>query len=633
MTLSKQLLILISTLFLAMFSVNYVISIENIRSYLQTEAQAHAQDTATSLGLSLSPFIHKESDPILLTMVSATFDMGYYKEIKLENAGDKTLVKLTRNKVFDEVPNWFVSLLPVETATAESQISSGWKFGGTVYVTPNPGFAYLKLYQQAKSAFFYSLAAFFISIGFLIFLLRLALKPIKNINDLALRIADGHFELISPLPWSLEIKNVAHAMNLMSHKLNGVMTNLKDKLSYLGLKLQIDGLTGLYNKNTFDSDLKQLYLEHADGYLFLIKTDSLASLVKERGSESIDTFLQNCAAQLKQTASNFSREASAYHFYGAEFAVLARNIQPPQARKLAKSLSMTLSELGHAHRKVDIGHIGVVAVDPLDAPEDLLPAANEAYEQALIIGPNSYYIRTGNDRAKDIGEWKSLVFDVVDRDSYTIQLVGPMISIADNRVLMEEAFIHASDNHGLSLPVGIFVSFAEKYEKIVALDQGMIAKVISQLNDSTFSGSIAVNVSTRTIKNSDFRVWFANRLKQYPLIAPRLIITFSAYAVAKDFNTYQNFIKFLHSFGVRVVLKRFDSQLLPLEKLKSLEPDFIRISRELSNDLHNDAEKVSFLQTVKEICDLLDISILAENIHLDIDFDIVKNIGFTGASR
>lgn len=633
MTLSKQLLLLISALFLTIFTVNYVISIQNIRSYLQIEAQAHAQDTATSLGLSLSPYIAKESDPILNTMISAIFDMGYYKEIKLSNAEDQNLVRMTNNKVFEEVPNWFVNLLPMETATGESEISSGWTIGGTVYVTINPGYAYLKLYQQAKSAFYYSLVSFLLSVGLLIFVLRFTLKPLKNINELALSIAEGNFDTIESIPWTTEVKNVAHSMNIMSRKLSGVMENLNDKLSYLGQKLLLDSLTGLYNKNTFDSDLKQLYLENAEAFLFLIKTDSLTSLVKERGSDAIDSFLQSCASQFKQTAQNFSNEATAYHFYGAEFAVLARNISLPQAGKLAKALSGALTELGHAHHKDDIGHIGVVAIDLLGSPEAMLPAAYEAYEQAVTIGPNSYYIRTGDDRAKDIAEWKTLVFDIVERSSYKIHFTGPMVNIADNRILMEEAFIQAFDKQGVPLPVGIFVAIAEKYEKIVAMDQGMIEKVIDQLNGTSSSMNIAVNLSTRTIKNSDFRAWLSYQLKQNTSIIPQLIISFSAYAVAKDFNAYHEFIKFLHAFGVRVMLKRYDSQSMSLSQLKTLKPDFVRLSRELSNNLQGDNEKASFLQTLKEIGDLLDISVLAENIRSDADFDIVRNIGLDGASR
>ncbi|MGR8952416.1 MAG: EAL domain-containing protein, partial [Gammaproteobacteria bacterium] len=170
-------------------------------------------------------------------------------------------------------------------------------------------------------------------------------------------------------------------------------------------------------------------------------------------------------------------------------------------------------------------------------------------------------------------------------------------------------------------------------EKIVALDKGVIGHVIDHLQGDASSSSIAVNLSTRTIKNSDFRSWFVDLLKQHDAIKPRLIISLSAYAVAKDFNAYQEFIKFVHNTGVRILLKRFDSQSLPLDRLKSLKPDFVRLSRELSNNLEGNAEKIAFLQTVKEIGDLLDITILAENIQSDTDFTIAKNIGLAGASR
>lgn len=92
MSLSKQLLILISSLFLMIFCVNFVISVNNIRDYLEGESESHAQDTATFLGLSLSPHMIKETDPIIETMMNALFDRGYYQEIKLVNVEHKPLV-------------------------------------------------------------------------------------------------------------------------------------------------------------------------------------------------------------------------------------------------------------------------------------------------------------------------------------------------------------------------------------------------------------------------------------------------------------------------------------------------------------------------------------------------------------
>ena len=85
MSLSKQLLILISLLFLIVFSASFVISMGSIRDYLEVESEIHMQDTATSLGLSLSPHMEDENDPILQTMMNAIFDMGYYREICLKD--------------------------------------------------------------------------------------------------------------------------------------------------------------------------------------------------------------------------------------------------------------------------------------------------------------------------------------------------------------------------------------------------------------------------------------------------------------------------------------------------------------------------------------------------------------------
>ncbi|MDD2738775.1 MAG: LapD/MoxY N-terminal periplasmic domain-containing protein [Methylomonas lenta] len=54
MPLSKQLHVLISTLFLLILTLNLILSIKNIKDYLQGEAKIHAQNTATSLGLLLT---------------------------------------------------------------------------------------------------------------------------------------------------------------------------------------------------------------------------------------------------------------------------------------------------------------------------------------------------------------------------------------------------------------------------------------------------------------------------------------------------------------------------------------------------------------------------------------------------
>lgn len=633
MSLSKQLLILISALFLMIFSVNFALSVNNIKDYLEGESKNHAQDTATSLGLSLSPYMADNRDPIIKTMMSAIFDMGYYKEIRLVDAENHELAALSSDKRVEGVPSWFIELLPMTSATAESEISSGWNMSGVIYITVNPGYAYLKLYEQAKAGFYYSLVAFAVSIALLALLLRMTLASLTRIDLLAQQISEGHFESIEQLPWTREVRNVAASMNTMSHKIKTTITALHGKLDTMGASLLKDDLTGLYKKAVFETDMKHLAMEDSNAFIVLIKIDSLVDLVKERDSDAIDKFLQDFAGILTKTAALAGEQAGkAYRFYGAEFALLLKTADLEQLEGLVKTLSNEFTELGERCQKTDLAHIGVVAFNPVMTTESLLEAAHEAYEQAHLIGANSYFIRTGDNVARDISTWKDLVFDCVDHTGYSVWYIGQIAAFSSGELLMEEAFIQVHDKHGGLVAIGPFISIAEKFAKIVDLDKGVIRMAIDHIQRNHVEHAIAVNVSTRTIKNSDFRLWLEKLIKQNPA-AKQLVFSLSAYAVIKDIDAYQTFIEIVHHWGARVMIKRFETQSMSADLVKRLKPDFIRLARDIGNGVDSSSQKHAFVQTMQEISTLLDIAILAENVQSDQDYHTLKTIGIVGASR
>lgn len=636
MSLSKQLLLLLSALFLMIFSVNFVLSVNNIRGYLEGEAEVHAQDTATSLGLSLSPYMVNEKDPVIETMMNAIFDMGYYQQIKLVNVDDQALVTLTNNSKVEGVPDWFIESIPMQTVTVASEISSGWNISGVVYVTLNPGYAHLKLYQQALSSFYYSLAAFVVSIALLLVVLRVTLAPLKKIDQMAITLAKGEFTTIDSLPWTTEVRNVTASMNMMSNKIAAAIRNLNLKLNDIGKKLQQDELTGLSKKGTFETEMKHLFTADAgiDAYVLMIKVDGLGSLVKELGSEAIDTFLIDFSQAIKNVAAqSIYGEVSIYRFVGSEFVLLVKQMTFEQVEQLAKELSVTFVEVGEKYQRPDIAHIGVAPVNPIGSAESVLLAAKEAFAQAQLIGANSYYVRTGEDQAKGIAEWKGLVFDIVDNREYSVFFVDKVLCFQTQQILMEEAFTHALDNEGNELAIGTFVSIAEKFEKIIELDKGVILKVMTYIERESIAHAVAINLSTRTIKNSDFRAWLVERIKQKQAIAPQLVFSLSAYAVAKDIVAYKEFIAFVHQLNAKVMIKRYETQSLSSNLVKELAPDYIRLARDLGQNIVHDQGKIDFVETMKGIGELLDIDILAENITSKDDFMCIKQCGISGASR
>lgn len=634
MSLFKQLLLLISALFLIIFCVNFIISIDNIRSYLEGESQVHAQDTATSLGLSLSPYMVEETDPVLETMMNAIFDRGYYQEIKLVNVDSQPLVTLTNKKELEGIPDWFVNTLSMKTATAKSEISSGWNISGVVYVTINPGYAYIKLLDQAKRSFYFSLAAFAFSILLLLLVLRITLSPLKKIDQMALTIADGKFEIIEQLPWTTEVRNVTTSMNMMSGKIEGVISNLNTKLNNIGKKLHQDDLTGLNKKSSFEIEMKKLFLADDDAFVFMIKIDGLSSLVKVLGDDSIEHFLKDFAEVLVNVCDeNKQEKISAYRFFGSEFVLLIRQLNLEQIKQIANQLSTSFAKVGEKYQKTDIAHIGIAAFDPIGTTEGILLAANEAYEQAQLISANSYYIRTGEDRAKDIAEWKSLVFSIIDQQEYKVSFIGQMESFHSGQLLMEEAFTQAFDKNGDSISIGTFISIAEKFAKIVDLDKGVCGKVVEYIKAENIQHAVAINLSTRTIKNSDFRTWLVALIKQNKSIANQLIFSISAYAVAKEVDVYKKFIDFVHLLNAKIMIKRFDTQSISPGHVKQLKPDYIRLTRDLGNGIATNEGKKSFVETLQEIAELLEISVLAENVHSQKDFKCINSIGIAGISR
>ncbi len=634
MSLFKQLLLLISVLFLVVFSFNFLLSINKIKSYLESEAQVHAQDTATSLGLSISPYMVEETDPVIETMMNAIYDMGYYQEIKLVNLDNKPLVTLTHAREIEGVPAWFVENLAMKTARAKSEISSGWSQSGVIHVSINPSLAYLTLYEQAKSGFYYSLGAFIVSIVILLLVLHFTLMSLNRIGQLALSIAGGRFETIEPLPWTTEVRNVTKSMNIMSGKIAGTVRKLNAKLEIIGSQLNKDDLTGLFKKSGFEMDMKKLFVAESEAFILMIKIDGLSELVKSFGSDSIDQFLKEFAQILKDIASqNKQGDIIPYRFFGSEFLLLVRQLNVVQTEQIARQLSHDLVKLGKNYSKPDLAHIGVAHFNPFGTTEENLLAAHEAYEQAQLIGVNGYYIRAVKDKAKDISEWKSLVFDIVEHQGYEVSFVGLVEDFQSGQCLMEEALTQAYDKKGQLIAIGTFVSIAEKFAKIVDLDKGVITKVVDYIYSTGIQHAITINVSTRTIKDSAFRFWLVKLMQKNQTISAQLVFGFSAYAVAKDVSVYKEFIDFVHELNIRVMIKRFETQVIFLEDVKYLNPDFIRLARSIGNGIVIDDSKKAFVETLQEVCDLLEISVLAENIQSDEDYNCIKAMGVSGVSR
>ncbi len=100
------------------------------------------------------------------TAISGTKNIDTFANLDIK----KVLIKESRDIKFEYVPQWFINLIPIEMDEKFSEISNGWNTSAIIYVSPNPGEAYAKLYEQAKNSIIYTVIAFIISMIILLIL-------------------------------------------------------------------------------------------------------------------------------------------------------------------------------------------------------------------------------------------------------------------------------------------------------------------------------------------------------------------------------------------------------------------------------------------------------------------------------
>lgn len=738
MSLSKQLYGIISIIFLIIFAGNFIISVKNTKEYLEIESTTKAQDTATSLGLSLKPLIKDKFDPEIESIINAISNSGFYKEIrledadfviterelieastdlddssweitdisinkkfgriekvesdedmnqrlallendndlgfstesvnhkfryvpseayknggnitfdfkaKLENKTIDTFANLTINRViyedtrpvkFEYVPKWFINLIPISMEEKSSEISNGWNTTAVIYVSSNPGDAYDKLYQQAKNTIVYTIIAFILSMLILLVFVQYLLKPLKRIESLAKNISQGKFGTIAELPWTTEIKNVAIAMNEMSTKIESIIGKLNSNLEVLSKRLSEDSLTGLNLKETFETDMKDMFIHKSSGYVFSIKIDELARFAKIHSNSEVNKYIQAFAKTLKEINKDPDMKISSYRVFGSEFLMLARNANFQDAKKIASTLQTKFEALSEKFNQKEIAHIGAIAFNPFSTIPEMLQGANEAYEKAKQIGPNECFIADGSDVARDMEEWRDLIFEIIDNSNFQVEYINDAYKLEETQnstLLMQEAFTSAKDKDEKSIPIGTFVSIAEKYEKIVEFDKAVINKVLQYMIINSIKHDISINLSLDSITNDHFISWLDKTINANKNVASQLVFSITAYSVAKDIDAIKKFCDQIHEMGAKIIIKRFETKFIPIDNIKDFNLDYIRLARNYTCNMCEDTSKKQFVESINELANLLNIRVFAENVKDEQDYDVVKTINIYGASR
>lgn len=640
MTLYKQLLIFIFVLFLVLFTCTWIIKLQSTRSFLEDQLESHAQDTATSLGLSITPFIAENDMVTIETMINAVFDRGYYRTIQLTDLDNKTLIERKLEVVISDVPVWFIRAIPLMTPSASTLITAGWSQKGSLYVESHPGYAYKTLWEAISNMtkVFGITGILALALGALA--LRVLLLPLKRVEQQARDLCKKQYTFQNKLPKTRELRQVVVAMNSMTGKVKQMFDEQAQVADRLRKNAYIDTLTGLGNRRYLQSQV-QARMDKGEvsvkGAFLLVQIHNLLELNQDKGYLCGNQLLQKIAGCLRQSTKHL-KNAALSHISGGSFAVFLPDVTEEDARQVAAAITrgfagLAVEDVGYSE---NVGHVGGISYDQVTSLKQLLSEADRILSSAQNQGANTWVVELSSSEAANTSrgeqEWKKILDQVLTDKEITLYSQSVVRSCNPKQLMHKELLARIILPTGQILNAGIFIPLAERLRCISSIDRIVLEKAMQFDSGKLNTNELAVNISPSSLKDASFTRWLLSSLKSLPPGTPKFIFEFAEFNATQELGLLQNFAKDVKALGHFIGLDHFGQSFANFGYLKSLQPKYVKIDKAFTDELKDeDSDSHFFIGSLASVAHSLDILVIAEGVEEEQQYQTLCELNIDGA--
>ena len=644
MKLSRLLVSLISLLWALVFFATLAIVVNSTQDYLQKSMESHAQDTATSLGLSITHSGRVKDPQMVERMTAAIFDRGYYTEILVKSMDGKEIVAKRVEQAVKGVPEWFIAYFPLETPRMEAIVMDGWRQAARIEVVSHPGHAYAELWRVAVRSSWVLLVVAIVSLIVVLVVLKRALRPLDDMEAQAIAISRRQFTVLRKLPWARELHRVANAMNNMCLAVERMLTEQTDLAEKMRKKAYVDPVTGLMNRNDFSEQVAHLVTaptKFPSGALAVVRIRGFASYNERNGRVEGDGLLKRTAHLLSKALERHEAPTLA-KLDGPEFGILIPNIPQLDLPRLGDEIIAALAEIEEfPHTETSVmAHAGIVYYRHHDGASfgKLMAAASGALSVAQARGVPAWHVQEAEKAAEEQAMYIEIngMFRVglpSDRVVLQYQAVRPCQVPESEWAYRTEACVRILSADGTLIRAGLFIATAKRLGALQLLDRVVVEKVLNQIATAgPIGGSAsAINVSLESIIDAAFVDWLYGKLAAQRDVARNVILEIAEHSIIGHLDAVRAAFSRLRETGVRLSIDRFGQSTASVGYLRSLEVDYIKLDGGYTRGLPESSDRQFFVQALVGIAHGLGIQVITEYIESERDFDMVKSLLVDGA--
>jgi len=459
-------------------------------------------------------------------------------------------------------------------------------------------------------------------------------------------INSHHFEFrlknrFSKELWVLARFEIIIEKDHKSRCISGTIENITSRkkaqsdLEYLAMH---DGLTGLYNRVYFESELKQFSATAARGNgphaLLYLDLDRFKVINDTLGHHQGDMVLRNISSLItsKLRGSDFLARIG-----GDEFALLLPNTDQKAALMLATNICKLLDDyqckIDNEIFKVNCS-IGIAEINGNKYPADeYMKQADIALYAAKKLGRNLAHIYSENDcLSKELQaslEWARTLHQAVAEDNLLLHF-QPIIDIASREVAYYEALVRL-ELDGRIVPPGEFIPALEREGDMSLLDRQVIRKAIYYLYKHPKLTKIAINLSAQGFGDERLLPLIQEKLDEYNVDPRRIIFELTESASLSNITATQTMVEKLSELGCDFSIDDFGTGFSTFNYLKQLPAQSVKIDGSFIVDLATNPVDFALVKAIYEVASALGKKTVAEFVENEETLIILAEMGVTYA--
>jgi EAL domain-containing protein (putative c-di-GMP-specific phosphodiesterase class I) len=220
---------------------------------------------------------------------------------------------------------------------------------------------------------------------------------------------------------------------------------------------------------------------------------------------------------------------------------------------------------------------------------------------------------------------------IIEQNDFDISFVFDSYSFG-GELLMRELKPNLKDDNNI-FPIGLFVAVSEKLDLNRKFDTEVILKAIDFIKNNKIDYKIAINLSIKTVSNPDFIIFLEDLVSKNEDFVKHIVFSITSYSASAYKNIFIDFVAHLNRIGIEILIKRYKTKELSLDELANIRINYIKIDKELTQNIHNDVIKKHKIKNIIIFAEINDIKVLVENIESDRDYLYLNKLDLYAVNR